>query len=894
MLRKKSNFYLCYTLLAAGLFLWIFFIWFSSGKSSIWENDPIKQHYIALAYYGEYLRTIFENFFIHHTFEIPTWDLHIGYGSDILETLHYYGIGDPLNLLSALVPERYTEYLYEFLIFLRMYLAGITFSFFCFYQKHPPFPVLLGTMIYVSSMWMISVGFNHIFFLVPSVYFPLLLLGVDRVFLEKKPLVYIGAAAVSAMSNYYFFYMMGIFTVVYGIFRYFILYKSWKGSAILRYLGSFFLYSVIGIAVSGVVLLPVVASTVGSERFSMEYYIPLLFSKEYYRELPVVLTTGRMDRYTLIGVAGVCALALGVILMKRKKYRGLKLGVLFFAVCFCIPYASHVLNGFSYVNNRWSFGAVVFFAYLFVKVYPEFSLLSKREKGILFVTALLYGAYIIWYPGSRRLGTVIGGIGVILPAFLLLFVKREKTVAWVLAGSVGLSAAGNVFYSYGLRDGEWNRASQNIDLGSAYGLVHTDVYEALRNQPDIENYRYEQATTTLYNTAMLNDLNSGQYYFSIAPDGLDEFFEDNYIVTLMDQVIHGVNGRAWLMKLFGMKYYIGKEEPVPYGFSPLEPQTVFSKGEQIYEDDSALPLVYTYDQYIPLKVYEGLKGEQRQEAMLQGVVLEESSLPECDSTFTSREVDFTVTEEKGVQVLENEKFQVKGRGANCILEIKGDGDCETYVSFDNLHYQGQELEEPSVFETEHIDEAGIKAEILDEGVTGTDEISLRSYKHQFLDNRGNFMANLGYHEEPITRIRLTFSRPGEYTFDELRVVCQGMESLDKWAEERAQDEIEDFIYHGNTFQCSPTLKEKKAVVFAVPFREGWTARVDGEEAEIKKANELFMALELEEGSHEIELRYQNPYLTAGALCTIAGLLGAGGIFYYGRKRKAKEKILKTL
>ena len=65
------------------------------------------------------------------------WDMNIGYGSDILTTLHYYVIGDPLTLLSVFVPADKTEVLYEVLIFLRIYLAGISFSVFCFYHKNP-------------------------------------------------------------------------------------------------------------------------------------------------------------------------------------------------------------------------------------------------------------------------------------------------------------------------------------------------------------------------------------------------------------------------------------------------------------------------------------------------------------------------------------------------------------------------------------------------------------------------------------------------------------------------------------------------------------------------------------------------------------------------------------
>ena len=72
-------------------------------------------------------------------------------GSDILTTLHYYVIGDPLTLLSVFVPEKNTEILYEILIFLRIYLAGITFSIYCFYRKNPKQATFIGSLVYIFA-----------------------------------------------------------------------------------------------------------------------------------------------------------------------------------------------------------------------------------------------------------------------------------------------------------------------------------------------------------------------------------------------------------------------------------------------------------------------------------------------------------------------------------------------------------------------------------------------------------------------------------------------------------------------------------------------------------------------------------------------------------------------
>ena len=83
---------------------------------------------------------VLQTLMTEHNLSLPMWDMHIGYGSDILTTLHYYVIGDPLTLLSVFVPEKDTEILYELLIFLRIYLSGITFSIYCFYRKIPNRP----------------------------------------------------------------------------------------------------------------------------------------------------------------------------------------------------------------------------------------------------------------------------------------------------------------------------------------------------------------------------------------------------------------------------------------------------------------------------------------------------------------------------------------------------------------------------------------------------------------------------------------------------------------------------------------------------------------------------------------------------------------------------------
>ena len=132
----------------------VFSAFYLNGKTFVWDSDGVTQHFNALLYYRSWLRDILRTLFVEHRLEIPLWDLKIGYGSDLLTTLHYYAYGDPLNLLSVFVPkEAWMDEFYSFLILLRIYLAGLSFSFFCFQRQEKKMAVLMGALLYAFSFW---------------------------------------------------------------------------------------------------------------------------------------------------------------------------------------------------------------------------------------------------------------------------------------------------------------------------------------------------------------------------------------------------------------------------------------------------------------------------------------------------------------------------------------------------------------------------------------------------------------------------------------------------------------------------------------------------------------------------------------------------------------------
>ena len=119
---------------------------------------------------------------------------------------------------------------------------------------------------------------------------------------------------------------------------------------------------------------------------------------------------------------------------------------------------------------------------------------------------------------------------------------------------------------------------------------------------------------------------------------------------------------------------------------------------------------------------------------------------------------------------------------------------------------------------------------------------------------------------------ITFANTGVYTYDKLRVVSQPVQGIEEKTVKLGEDALENVKMGTNEITGDISVSEKKALVLSVPYSKGFTAYVDGKETNLQKANTMFMALELEPGSHEIRLTYCTPYLKAGMLLSVLGLV----------------------
>lgn len=909
-LDKKRNidFYLLYTLVFFAVALALYLKFFANGKSLVWSHDGVPQHLNSLAYYGKYLRKVLHTLFIEHKLSLPLWDMHIGYGSDILTTLHYYVIGDPLTLLSVFVPASKTEALYAFLIFLRIYLAGIAFSRYSFYHKNSKQATFMGTMIYIFAGWTIYAAMKHPYFSNPMIYLPLILLGIDKIYKKQKPYVFIWSVSLAGLSNFYFFYMLGIFMVLYAIFRYFDLFADRSIKNIGKWLGVFAVYSVIAVLIAAVILLPVILPVFGTDRFKAENYVPLFYDRIYYEKYLGCLIGENMIQWGVAGYTAVSLAGVFVLFSKKKKYTALKAGFVLLNVFLLLPYAGHVLNGLSYVSNRWIWAYGMLIAYIFVKIYPELFALTLTEKRKVFVMLLIYCILALLPEAARTQRNLMAMVLLSLSTFTVLsfgnIFTRERNLTVMVAGFLIAGILFNMHYQYSY---EKDYLSEFTDSGEALEKLETGVDRAVLSTDDPSVYRYDQMdTNSSENSSMQMGTNSTAYYFSVASSSIANFFDEMYLNTPWEQHYNNLDGRTILDRLASVKYFVvkkGKESDLPYGYSRLSGEAEKNgKTYLAYADEDALPLGYTYDSWISREDYDKMTVTEKQQALLQGVVLDDSSLPETETHFNDREVSYYTSEGKGCR-LKNGKVVVTQENAQLKLVFEGEENAETYLITEGLDYEGlspremisdKKWSKMTTYEQNKLLEENSnwrywkesqKASIQIGGRFLKKTIQIFTDKYNAYSGKHNFLCNTGYSEKGRHTITLTFENTGVYSFDSLKIYCQPMTEIDSQTSKLGEEVLTDVKIGNNEINGKISLSDTKALVLSIPYSEGWTAYVDGEETELKEANTMYMALELPKGDHEIHLVYCTPYLRTGLCLTCIGVLCYIVLVLINRKKK---------
>lgn len=1035
-----------YCVLAAALlgFLWMFFA--RAGRSTIYHSDAWRQHLRALAYYSKWLRGAVYHIVKEHSFDIQTYAFDLGYGADVITTMQYYCLGDPLAALSALVPtDRIAEY-FQALMFVRPFLTGLSFLAFALYvtaggqremlrkeadpgpsegnssqnQKEffqgeqaavcgnfaPGTGLVAGALIYVFSGTVLYIGMLHPFFVNPMIWFPLLLLGVEKILREKRPALFMAVTALAALSSFYYFYMMAILTALYGIARIwqegrrkecsrkgppdvcrngqkvkgtgpFMTVSGYVPAQALKILG----YALVGTAMAGVTLVPVLVQFENDPRAATSFHIPLLYSGDYYRELlRNLLTWVNHPQYDVELCFGGAALALTFVLLSLTGFRFLKGCLAVLTLMLLFPAAGTAMGGFAYLIDRWTWACALLIGMVTAQMFPLIGNLQRKNRiasalsGLAF-TLLCAVCGVLQYPGVRdsllvmwvtlgvlclpgriaRLPELKSGAGRKvsseladipeetgifgttgrrkLPQHGLDLPVREAAVFALCVIMTGM----NIMLANAASMGNFPREfleSMTPDEyhAAAYGTEVRSV-DALGGRSDF--YRYTGRDLN-WNAALSTGISSTQFEFSLANGVVSDYFQAIGNPDEQNFAYFALDDRMIPNMLAGVRYYsLAYDNPFEYQFVPYGFADRGMVGNyHLYQSDFALPAGFTVSGRISQEAFRDMTTTQRQEALLSGAVLDEDSLTSVDqnereafaaipdvtedtvNSLTEQEVSFSVEpgegvtwqrkaadnagedaaadpgtkKEDNVPIRESDlkasgyagSFLASEAGQSVTLSFQGVPDAETYLCFDGLCVSGGGALiypiEVTAFEGD--------------AKTTQKTLKFQTPASQYYSGWKDFAINMGYSGNAVTRLVVTFPAAGTYSFDALRVVCQGSDVMAKGLQLAAQP-LRDVNLHknpvsyaSNTITGSIDVTEDRILILNLPYSPGWSAEIDGEEVMPVRADVMFMAVPVSKGSHSVVLRYRTPGGHAGIAVSLAGIALFILLTLYEHKQRA--------
>lgn len=875
---KKRYLFLTYTILFAILCMIVFYPFFTNHLSLIWGRsgeDGTSQHLASLLYYGDYIRTFFSNL-IHGNFQFPMWNNSIGFGSDILTTLNYYAIGDPLNIVYVFANKANASYLYTFMTLFRAYLVGISFIIFGCYFKKNPYGILIGSFTYIFSGVFLNYAIRHPFFLNPMIYLPLLIIGVEKIYRKEKPYLFTIMVAISAMSNFYFFYMLTAVAVIYALIRF----PVYKEAGFFKTLGRFAGWYILGLGLSMILLLPVIIAFMGNARSSsgVNYFSIFLYQRKYYQSL--ILQSigfhlpGRGTSLNFIALAYCGGI---VLLLKKSKERFPYKASLILGVVFTLfPIFAYVLHAFSYPMNRWHFALAFIIGAVLMEVYEDLLNLTLLQKiGIVFGIIFYYMAYKRYAEGA--LDVKYAAIILILTAIVLFVVNEIPFMSKFHLNHLlllGLACFSVSFAGFGHYSTRLSRVINSyVAFDEAYDLLGEQEDSLFRsanikvNQLD----RVDAMNEPIPNWGIIRNIPTTSNYYSITDKNVSDSLENLGLNQYQYKFkFKKLDMREGLLNLYHTKYIIINKlngAKIPNGYKLIKSDDTHS----LYENKNIVPFGYTYNTYVTEKDFEKANAVQREQTMTQNAVISDTSDIASASLQKSSIANDLTTHDISTNFYYH-KTKKKGK----LVQIKVPKEYfndQCYIYLQNVHMI------PSNSGRNHILYTGKNNTRFRVGIAGHTSTIFNAEEDSIYEigNR-NYLLEVNTNnikkDQKYVTLSIIMSRSATYKIGKISVVqINSKKQAAALNALKNNPHLTDISYDGaNHFSGNIKTTDDRILCIPFAYSKGWKATDNGKSVKVIKVNGMFCGIVLKSGTHNIKLNYTTPGLKIGACISLISLI----------------------
>ena len=869
-LKGKLGYFLLYTggFLAAAILMLLIFR--KENASFTKMADGVAQHYAVLMWIRNTLRQ-----FLHGNFALPMVDFSVGQGFDVIGTLNYYGVGDPVNLLTVFFADNHLDQMYMFLILFRMYLSGLTFSYYCStvgIQRKAS--VLCGSWLYVFCSFALIGGMKHPLFLNGMLYLPLLLAGTEKV-LQKKSIRFLSVSvALAFMSNYYFMYMNTILCGIYLCVRLFGHYREYGIRKILLLILKMAAAWIWGICLGAVIILPSVYAFLHNARvdtaveeaqnfYSIAHYRKMILG--FFQTLP--MTNGWTVHGTAIGgLAGVL-----MLFTSKKRSREncqLKIGFVVLLVLLCIPFGGKMMNGFAYMTNRWSYGMAFLCALMAAQAVAD---LKEQNTKIFLILGAAAGilAAALSASNGKAMRYAIAALAVTVLTFALgaiLERKQRKRLAGCLVSFVVFAGVCCNLITFFTPVG-YSYAARFTKRGVSESVLLNRAVKNVQNAKLAEEgfYRVE-LPSSLFNRSLASSLNTTEFYYSVIPKSM----KDLYVSLGMAEyerpnVFHGLENRQILKNMLCVRYQSDKKK--------------------VTCNEDALPVGYTYDKIMSKENYDRLTPLECQAALLEYAVLDD---------------DAEKILEKQGKTFERGKSPSDGAVIGGNLKITG----EDRASWKDGTLKGKKQGRMKLkFQTEETSETYLVLKDLSsrlkvrkkhmlsvQSKKARQEIPMCAVSNEKKMKRDVIAVNLGIRQAGTCSLH--FHKSHTYKLKEMEIYGISESFIKEQTKKRRKESMTDVKQSTNCIKGRISVSEDKILQLAVPYSRGWHIFVDGKKAKSFASSVAYTGIFLEKGEHTVEMHYISPWIIPGTVLSVAAWIWMALSFAVKKRRISVDKRIK--
>ncbi|MDD3218495.1 MAG: YfhO family protein [Lachnospiraceae bacterium] len=838
-----------------------------------------------------------------HSGKFSPYALGVGLGTDILPTLLQYV--NPINFLLLLFTENTFPAALLIVTFLKLNIISIfSYKYFNLIFKYRPVSIICA-WIWTFSSYIILWG-QHYSFCTAAMLFTLFLYFLHRYLTltqSKSVVFFIPVMTIFIFTNYYFFYMTGIISVLYLLF---VLIRSHKSiREIAQKLIGLAGMALLSMGIAGITLIPTINSFTRSARTNaittqnmFSYFKPhniqtLLSTLARFFSNNMLGTgsnySGMMNYYE-IGMYFTSSLFLfsAIYLVFRKKYRKTTAALLIISLLSVIFPFTGWLFTFNVAAQRWTFiicllEVLTIGCFLFDIFTQPSKIAIKRTlilSPIIYTVSFLclfYGHKHNWfYINKTTLALSLGFVGLYW-ILLLLFLLKYHT-RYFLIPFIGILICELVLMNYT----SINRRPYITKEELAHDIYNDGSKEAVAEINSVDSDLYRVSKTYFshsYNDAMVQDYNGLSIYTSVNSSNLIQL-KNNYDAF-------GYSGNSFyidysqymLATLLGTRYVIS--DSVPAMDSRLYTKVANVGTKEIYKNNYALPFGYLYQNQLSTTEFSTMTDTEKQLNSSIGFYYTNEASPKSETAYPSA------------------KLPVASAKSDLLNEITNANFCEhTFVDQKlTLSAVGADpyitMEDSSKFSN-----SGTNYFVISSDGSSSEAIALALYvttdsNPEFSDalvyNISLSQGNPNYSlllPANITGLRLDLpNETSSINLTEMSVLHYEDENLmDTLLSDLSQSPVTDVLFKDSTYQATVNASSTSMMCIPLIYDDQWSASIDGKPTSLYNINSGLCGVEIPSGKHKVVLKYTPAHFTAGAMTTTVSLL----LYFYLFRHQFKQ------